>query len=97
MAQSFPTHALTRRARRNGGQRRLGSRKTDVVLLCLLVLLFPSFCPVPLGNDHFFKVHLRSDDPWAVGPWMEHANLGGACVTSRGFALGPLSLVRQEW
>ena len=97
MTAYHPAKGLPRRATRKGGQHGFGGRKTDAALLCLLALVFPSFCPIPLGRDQFFTVDGRAGLPWRVGPWTEHTCFRGYGVTSRGFALGPLSLVKKEW
>jgi hypothetical protein len=77
--------------------RHVGNRRTDLMLLCLICVVFPVLCPIPLGKSRFFRVYVRPVPPWEIGAGRDHANLGGSCVTSASLTLGPVSFTREAW
>jgi len=73
----------------------VGRRRTDVLILCGLVLAFPVFCPIPVGSDTFVRVYLNKV-PWSFGRHIEHANFGGTGVDFYGFDAGPVGVALEK-
>ena len=76
---------------------RFGNRKTDALLLYVLFMVFPAFCPVPIGKSTFLDESVNSHPPWRIGVYHESACFTGYGITSTDVMIGPLSFTKSQW